>query len=81
MHWKYGTSDPKTGLYINRDAAGPLPQVYNPLIYTPPESHYLPCFPYMVDLQLCVLLGLPFIPTPTFRRLLNYICYQNCCNL
>ena len=39
--WKYGTSDPKTDLYINRDAAGPLPQVYNPLIYTPQDSHYL----------------------------------------
>ena len=28
----YCTSDPKTDLYINRDA-GPLPQVYNPLIH------------------------------------------------
>ena len=64
--------------YINRDA-GPCPiKVYNPLIYTTPESHYLPSFPYMVDLQLFVLLRWPFIPTPMFLRLFTYICYQNC---
>ena len=44
-----------------------------------PESHYLHrSFPYMVDLQLFVLLGLPFIPTSTLIGLFNYIRYQNC---
>ena len=63
---------------IYKQGCRPLPEVYNPLIYTTPESHYLPSFPYMVDLQLFVLLRWPFIPTPMFLGLFTYICYQNC---